>query len=491
MTRTVNPKQQRRFALDIVRRLRAAGFQALWAGGCVRDELLGRHPKDYDVATDARPEQIRQLFRRTVEVGSAFGVVVVVGPRHAGQIEVATFRRDSPYSDGRHPDHVTYSSAEEDARRRDFTINGLFYDPVEGRVIDYVGGQEDLHRRIVRAIGDPHERFLEDRLRMLRAVRFAACLDFALDTATRDAIIALAPRIVDVSAERISQEMRLILTSAQRVRACQELYAVSLLRAILPEAAALADAAARADAAALVEASTPVADQPRAGASAWQQTLATLGALVAPHLALALAALLHRVGIVARVQDAARADPTTARTTACEAAEGTPRVSAATLSAEEIVRAVDAAEAVCRRWKLPNRERETVVWLVAHQCHLYAAPALPWSSLQPVLADPRAPDLVALLAAQAAVGLAQQQDVEYCRNKLAMAPELLRPAPLLTGDDLLELGVPEGKTIGVLLRRVRQAQLDGQVHSREEAIEYARELLAAGNNGLVMPNHGA
>ncbi|MCL6504373.1 MAG: PAS domain-containing protein [Pirellulales bacterium] len=269
MTRTVNPQQQRRFALDIVRRLRAAGFQALWAGGCVRDELLGRHPKDYDVATDARPEQIRQLFRRTVDVGAAFGVVVVVGPRHAGQIEVATFRRDSPYSDGRHPDHVTYSSAEEDARRRDFTINGLFYDPVEGRVIDYVGGQEDLHRRIVRAIGDPHERFLEDRLRMLRAVRFAACLDFALDTATRDAIIELAPRIVDVSAERISQEMRLILTSAQRVRACQELYAVSLLRAILPEAAARADAAAR------VEASTPVADPPRAGASAWQQTLDT------------------------------------------------------------------------------------------------------------------------------------------------------------------------------------------------------------------------
>src|SRR4249920_3694792 len=174
------PDHQRAFALEIAQKLRAAGFESLWAGGCVRDELLGIPPKDYDVATNATPDQIRDLFghRRTLPIGAAFGVVTVLGPRHAGQIDVATFRSDATYSDGRHPDSVKFTSAEQDAERRDFTINGLFYDPVGGEVVDYVGGQQDLAGRVIRAIGDARLRLAEDKLRMLRAVRFAAAFEF-------------------------------------------------------------------------------------------------------------------------------------------------------------------------------------------------------------------------------------------------------------------------------------------------------------------------
>src|SRR5215468_7244346 len=188
---------EREFALSVVRRLQKAGHQALWAGGCVRDELLGLVPKDYDVATDACPEQVRRLFRRTIAVGMSFGVVEVLGPprgdapaNDAGplRVQVATFRSDVSYSDGRHPDEVVFSSPREDAVRRDFTINGMFFDPLENRLIDYVGGQEDLRARILRAIGDPRIRFAEDKLRMLRAVRIAAAFELTIEPLTAAAI---------------------------------------------------------------------------------------------------------------------------------------------------------------------------------------------------------------------------------------------------------------------------------------------------------------
>src|SRR5262245_48693939 len=171
---------ERDFAIDVVKRLQEAGYQALWAGGCVRDELLGITPKDYDIATSARPEQVQQFFRRTVAVGASFGVVEVLGPRHDGEflkVQVATFRSDVAYSDGRRPDRVVFSSAKEDAQRRDFTINGMFIDPMKNELIDYVGGQADLQARLLRAIGDAHVRFEEDKLRLLRAVRVATRYD--------------------------------------------------------------------------------------------------------------------------------------------------------------------------------------------------------------------------------------------------------------------------------------------------------------------------
>lgn len=221
---------QRDFAFDVVRRLHTAGFDALWAGGCVRDQLLGVPPKDYDIATSAKPEEVREVFgkKRTIPVGASFGVITVLGPKNAGQIEVATFRTDGDYTDGRRPDQVQYATPEQDAQRRDFTINGLFYDPTTDKVLDYVGGEEDLRQGVLRAIGDPAARIAEDKLRMLRAVRFAARFGFAIDPATLSAIRDHAPEIVQVSGERIGAEMRAMLQHPHRAAALEYLLSTEL-----------------------------------------------------------------------------------------------------------------------------------------------------------------------------------------------------------------------------------------------------------------------
>jgi tRNA nucleotidyltransferase/poly(A) polymerase len=231
------PEEQRDFAVAVVRKLRGAGYEALWAGGCVRDLLLERTPKDYDVATNARPGEIRRLFghRRTLAIGAAFGVITVKGRRGAGQVEVATFRSDDQYDDGRHPKSVRFSDAREDALRRDFTVNGLFYDPIGQEVVDYVGGREDLKRRVIRAIGDPVQRFSEDKLRLLRAVRFATVLDFVIDPPTLEAVGRMARQIRIVSPERITAEVQRILTEPHRSRGVRLLLETGLAAEILPE----------------------------------------------------------------------------------------------------------------------------------------------------------------------------------------------------------------------------------------------------------------
>ncbi len=274
------PEKQREFAIEVVQQLRDHGFEAYWAGGCVRDQLLHRTPYDYDVATHAEPAEIERVFhkRKTISMGAAFGVIAVIGPRGAGQIEVTTFRQDISYSDGRHPDRVAYSSPQEDAKRRDFTINGMFYDPLQERIIDFVDGQSDLQNGIIRAIGDPRERFTEDKLRMMRAIRFAAVFDFRFDGATLAAIEEMADQIPIVSAERIAAEMRILLTIPHRVRAIELLRDSGLLHAILPEA--------------LDKAGQNAAG---ANASALNGGLSLLGALQSPTFSLALACLLHAV----------------------------------------------------------------------------------------------------------------------------------------------------------------------------------------------------
>ena len=229
------PEKQREFAIEVVSTLRDAGYQSLWAGGCVRDQLLGKLPKDYDVATSAVPEQVREVFgkRRTLAVGAAFGVIVVLGNKQQGQIDVATFRTDISYSDGRRPDEVRFSSPEQDATRRDFTINGLFYDPIDSQVIDYVGGEVDIARKIIRAIGEPDARFAEDRLRMLRAVRFAATLGFDIDSPTAEAVRKHAAAINEVSPERIGVEMHRMLSDSSRGLALELLHSTQLLGHVL------------------------------------------------------------------------------------------------------------------------------------------------------------------------------------------------------------------------------------------------------------------
>jgi poly(A) polymerase len=380
-----SPEEQRRFALEVVDKLRAAGFVAYLAGGCVRDQLLGRTPKDYDVATNATPQEIRKLFghRRTIAVGAAFGVITVIGPKAAGMVEVATFRRDAAYTDGRHPDHVTFSSAEEDASRRDFTINGLFFDPVEQKVIDYVGGKDDLAEHRIRAIGDAHARFAEDKLRMLRAVRFASTFDFTLDEAAFQAIREMAAEIHVVSPERIAMEMRRILVDAHRTRAIQLLLDTGLADMILPE----------------IVPHDPAQIEQSEQQKLLDRRLQVLSQLHEPSFPLAFAALLD----------------------SCVT--------------------VEQADAICRRWRLSNQETDRILWLLTHRTALQNASTMRWSAIQPILIAEGAGDLLDLMAATSPEEAAA---ATHCRTLLDQPRDVLDPPPLLTGGDLLAMGIPAG-----------------------------------------------
>jgi tRNA nucleotidyltransferase/poly(A) polymerase len=403
----IDPSKQRQFALDVVRRLREAGFEAYWAGGCVRDEVLGRQPKDYDVATNAKPPEIRELFgkTRTLPLGAAFGVITVVGPRPAGQIEVATFRQDAAYSDGRHPDSVTFSSAREDAERRDFTINGMFFDPVERHVIDYVGGQEDLRQGRIRAIGAPRMRFQEDKLRMLRAIRFAAVFGFTIDEETTAAIREMAGQITVVSPERIAMEMRRVLTEPGRVQGVRLLIDLELAAAVLPEIVPK--------------------DEPSRGRL--EQSLNVLGRLREPEFSLALAALLAEHGPA-------------------------------------------AVSEVGLRWKLSNKETDEATWLVANHNALVGAPGAKWSKIQPLLVNCWAAALVDLHEASSTC---TTEEINWCRERLAWPREKLNPPPLTTGNDLQAAGLRPGPAFAHILQAIRDAQLDGEIQTKEEAIAMA------------------
>lgn len=446
----LDPEKQRRFAVDVVRRLRGQSFEALLAGGCVRDQLMGQVPKDYDVATSATPDEIRQLFghKRTLSIGAAFGVVVVLGGKLAGQVEVVTFRRDLGYSDGRHPDAVAFGTSEEDAARRDFTINGLFYDPLEDHLIDYVGGRDDLDRRLIRAIGDPRERFAEDKLRMLRAVRFAATFDFRIDETTAQAVRELADQVTVVSAERIAQEMRLLLTHANRAEGVRLLHETDLVTPLLPEVALLVG----------------LRLEGRAGAAdLWQHTLSVLGLLRDPSFPLALAALLHETGRAA-VQESV------------DAATGDQGPAPWEAASQQI------AHAVGRRWRLSSKEAERAKWLVGHQSSFTGAAKQPWPRLQRLLIVEAAHELFALFEARLDAKSADRADVEYCRQKLSLPPGQLNPPPLVDGHDLIAHGVPESKQIRILLERLRDAQLEGQIASKRQALELSDRLRAEGIN---------
>jgi poly(A) polymerase len=412
----IHPEKARQFAVEVVRTLRGSGYEAYWAGGCVRDRLLGREPKDYDVATDAQPAQVRAVFgrRRTLPLGAAFGVITVLGPKEAGQIEVATFREDAAYSDGRHPDQVHYSTAKEDASRRDFTINGLFYDPIEDRVIDFVGGQEDLRGRCIRAIGDPMERFTEDKLRMLRALRFSANLDFQLDPTTLEAIRQMADQIGVVSPERISSEMRQVLTDPRRAAGVRMLVESHLGAAILPE----------------------VRGGGQPDRKRLERTLAVLDRLDGPQFPLAFAVVLA------------------------------PSVDVA------------AAEQIGRRWRLANKEIDRLGWLLRHHGSLDAAQERPWSRVQRVLVADGAGDLLNWMQAERGADGLADADVGWCREQLAQPRERIDPEALLSGDDLIRHGVARGPIYRELLDQVRDAQLDGEIATRKEALALVDRLVA-------------
>ncbi|MBM4077842.1 MAG: CCA tRNA nucleotidyltransferase, partial [Planctomycetes bacterium] len=348
-------------------RLKAAGHIALFAGGCVRDSLLGRVAKDFDVATTATPNQVRELFghRRTLAVGASFGVIVVLPPRSKPEVilpvEVATFRSEGPYTDGRRPESVAFCSPEEDARRRDFTINGMFYDPIESRVLDYVGGEADLAASLVRAIGDPAERMTEDKLRMLRAVRFAATLEFELDSNTAEAVRNLASEIRVVSEERITQELKRMLVDPHRRRAIELSEQLSLLDKILPE---------------LFESAGPWKnDQVRS------QTLSMLALLQSPSFELAFSTLVHAVVPQQTIFE------------------------------------------ICRRLRFSNDETDRVLWIISHQNELDQSPTLPLCRLKRLLAHSYRDDLIAFFRVRC---LSQGKDlhpVMFVEEYLARTPQ--------------------------------------------------------------------
>jgi poly(A) polymerase len=462
------PRTEREFALSVVRTLRAAGHEALWAGGCVRDELLGLTPKDFDVATSAHPAQVQKLFRHTIPVGVSFGVVEVLGPRIGGahlRTQVATFRAEADY-DGRSPGEVVFTTAEADARRRDFTINGMFFDPLEGRVIDYVGGRADLDARVLRSIGDPLERFEEDRLRMLRAARLAARLDLAVEPATAAAIVRMAPRLGEgVSAERIADEFRKMLVDRRRARGMRLFMDLGLAAVVLPELVPM-----RGLPQGLPRPGGPGLPPPgRAGLDLsapggppddlWEHVLRVMDLLEGPvSFPLAMAALLHDVG-----------KPRTVGRTADRY----------TFHAHEHVGRRMAGE-IAGRLKLSNEERDRIEWLVEkHQILADAARMRP-AKLKVLLVHKGVAELFALHRADA---LGSGRSVEHVEHAERLRQEWqekgeLEPPPLIDGNDLIALGMRQGPLFKVLLDRAREAQLDGQVGAREEALDLVRRVAA-------------
>ncbi len=435
---------QREFAVEVVRQLQEAGFTALWAGGCVRDWLLGREPADYDVATDARPDDVRKLFgrRKTIPVGASFGVIIVQARRSEDNVEVATFRTEGPYLDGRRPDSVRFATPEEDALRRDFTINGMFYDPVTDSVLDFVGGRQDLQKKVIRAIGDPHHRIAEDKLRMLRAVRISATLQFELEQTTANAIREMAAEISVVSTERIAQELTRMLASPQRVPAAESLRRLRLLDEILPELKP-----------ALVEfTGTPPAD------SHWGKTLRMLGELETSSFELAFATLLHEVPAVAEE----------------ETTEEHPKTRAE--------RNAHTVWGICRRLRLSNQQTDRICWLVKHRNHLLDAPELPLHELKRLLAEPFAEELIALNRAEAVAGGIDLAAVEFSERYLHDTPtEEINPPPLITGDDLIQQGLRPGKQFKQILDTVRDRQLDRLISTRDEAFAVVKEIVGDGS----------
>ena len=440
-------------AAEVVRRLREHGFQAYFVGGCVRDLLLRRTPDDYDVATDASPRQVLELFPRSIEVGVQFGVVLVV--REGQEIAVATFRNDVLYLDGRHPEQVSYTrDPREDVLRRDFTINGLLLDPLgegrrpssrEERVIDHVGGIADLRAGIIRAIGDPERRFAEDRLRMLRAVRFAARFDFRIEPAAWNAIGRAHAGIVQVSRERVRDELLKILTEGGAARGFRLLDESGLLAVLLPEVAALKG----------VE--QPPEFHPEG--DVWTHTLLMLERLENPAPTLALGVLLHDVGKppTFRVADRIRFDnhaPVGAR----------------------------MAEAICERLRLSRRETEQVTALVEYHLHFKDVPRMRPARLMRFLQMPAFDEHLELHRLDCASSHGNLDAYHFVKQKLdTMSEEELRPRPLIGGDDLIAEGYPPGPRFKEILRAVEDAQLESELHSREEALDFVRRRFPPGS----------
>jgi poly(A) polymerase len=424
----------RELALSIIERLRAHGHAAYLAGGCVRDMLLHREPKDFDVATDARPPRIAELFPDALPVGAQFGVMLL----HCQglQVEIATFRSDHAYLDGRRPSAVTFTpSAEQDARRRDFTINGLFLDPLGGEVLDYVGGRDDLAAGIIRAIGDPAERFAEDYLRLIRAVRFAARLGFEIEPRTLAAISAQAAAIAHVAVERVREELIRILTESGARRGFELLDSTGLLVQLLPEISAMKGVA------------QPPEFHPEG--DVWIHTLLMLEMLRDPSPTLAMGVLLHDVG-----------KPPTFRHAERIRFDGHVEIGA------------KMAAAICARLRVSRRETERIVALVENHLRFKDAPRMKQSTLKRFLRLDGFEEHLELHRLDCLSSHRNLENYEFARQAWTTLPqEAIRPAPLITGHDLIAAGYTPGPVFRRILQAVEEAQLENRIKTRAEALE--------------------
>jgi tRNA nucleotidyltransferase/poly(A) polymerase len=423
-------------ARRIVKRLRLNGHEAFFAGGWVRDYLLRRKPKDIDIATSALPEQVLRLFTNSRFVGEQFGVVQVSMYGHA--YEVTTFRIDSEYRDGRHPISVTFSGPEQDARRRDFTINGLFFDPVSGRLIDYIHGRKDIRNKRIRTIGDPFQRFSEDKLRMLRAIRLACELEFTIVPETWAAIQNLAPGILQVSAERIRDELLRILTGPKPASGFDLLYDSGLLRYTIPE----------------VHEICSVPDT--RGSTRKAMTL-----LRHPSIVVALAALLHEIGTPSA------SESRIPESSEFESGVGTP-----------------IPEAICRRLKMSNEETRRVSTLVAGLGEFDRVPMLREGSLIRFLRRQHFEDLLEVYRIHCIGGNRKLDTYEFCRRKLSEYSARLRAPLLVSGEDLIEMGYTPGPVFSEILMSVEDLQLEGVLGTREQALAHIQATFPVRKNNL-------
>jgi poly(A) polymerase len=423
----------------IVERLRASGFEALYAGGCVRDTLLGFTPHDYDVATGARPEEVEALFPRTVPVGAQFGVILVL--EGDSEIQVATFRGDGTYRDGRHPESVRFTDAEGDAHRRDFTVNGLFYDPLKKEILDFVGGREDLKKGLLRAIGAPQERFSEDKLRILRAVRFATTFGFTIEEETWKAVLKHAPEIHAVSAERIREELVKILLSPNRVRGFDLLDESGLLREILPEIVPLKGC------------DQPPEFHPEGDVFVHTRLMLTLLAPDAP-LSLILAVLFHDLG-----------KPAT------RTVDETGRIR---FNGHEGV-STEMSLKILQRLRFPNEVIDAVLPPVRLHMSFKDVPNMRLSTIKRMMARPTFEEELELhrVDCLASHGMLDNHAILIAK-RAEFGQEPLIPPPLVSGHDLIAMGWRPGPRFMEVLQSVQTRQLEGTLTSREEALAWIR-----------------
>ena len=428
-------------AQEIVKILSDVGFKAYWAGGCVRDMVMGIEPMDYDIATDARPEQVIKLFKKTIPVGVSFGVVKVLYDDF--EFEVATFRSDGEYIDGRRPEDVHFSTEKEDAFRRDFTINGIFYDPAHEKIIDYVNGQADIKNKIIRTINDPKDRFSEDRLRLIRAVRFAAGFQYEIEPNTYNTIKELADTILQVSAERIRDELCKMLTGVHPANSIQLLDEVGMLKVILPEVTAMKGI------------KQPEEFHPEG--DVWEHTMLMLKNMSNPTPEMALGVLLHDVG------------------------------KPPTFSIEDRIRFNNHCEIGARiteeigdRLRLSKKQIEHISELVLHHLRFKDVQKMRESKLKRFLRLPNFAEHLELHRLDCLACHGNLNNLEFCKHKLLeLKPEEIKPKPLINGHNLIAMGYKAGPFFKQILTVVEDAILEGQIRTHDDAVKFVQKKFPA------------